>query len=55
MKCRKCNREMETDDWNVSFINDGEELWLRELFWCPACDIFEIKRTYYKKVSEEYE
>ena len=54
MKCRKCNKEMEMEEWDTAFINDGDELCLREEFWCPSCDITEIKRTYYKKIDEEY-
>ena len=53
MKCKNCNKEMELEEYYVDFINNEEEICLREEFWCSICDATAIKRTYYKKERED--
>lgn len=39
MKCKNCNKEMELEEYYTDFLNNDEELCLREEFWCPLCGI----------------
>ena len=55
MKCKNCNKEMELEEYYIDFLNNDEEICLREEFWCAQCGTPAIKRTYYKKESEEVE
>ena len=55
MKCPNCNREMELEEYYTDFLNNEEEICLREQFWCSVCGREAIKRTYYKQESEEVE
>ena len=53
MKCPNCNKEMELEEYDTDFFNNDEQICLREQFWCACCGHEAIKRTYYKKESEE--
>ena len=53
MKCKNCNKEMELEEYYTDFLNNDEEICLREQFWCAQCEATAIKDTYYKKDSEE--
>ena len=53
MKCPNCNKEMELEEYYTDFLNNDEQICLRDQFWCACCGHEAIKRTYYKKESEE--
>lgn len=53
MECKNCNKEMELEEYYTDFLNNEEEIRLREQFWCATCGHEAIKDTYYKKVREE--
>lgn len=53
MKCKNCNKEMELEEYYTDFLNNEEEIRLREHFWCAICGHEAIKDTYYKKAREE--
>lgn len=55
MKCKNCGEEMVLEEYYIDFLNNDEEICLREQFGCINCDTTAIKRTYYKKVDEEVE
>lgn len=38
MKCRRCGEEMELEEYYTTFMNNDEEIELREQFWCSNCD-----------------
>ena len=52
MKCENCDKEMELEEYETMFLNNDEDVCLRERFWCPQCDKVVIKRTYYHKTHE---
>lgn len=39
MKCKICGTEMELEEYYTTFLNNDEEIELREHFWCPKCDV----------------
>ena len=53
MKCDNCNKEMELEEYHTDFLNNEEEIRLREHFWCAICGREAIKDTYYKREREE--
>ncbi len=53
MKCKQCGEEMVLEEYYTDFLNNDEEICLREQFGCVNCNITAIKYTYYKKESEE--
>jgi len=53
MKCKNCDKEMELEEYYTDFLNNDEEICLREEFWCAKCGATAIKYTYYTKESEE--
>lgn len=53
MKCKNCNKEMELEEYYTNFLNNDEEICLREEFWCACCGATAIKYAYYTKESEE--
>lgn len=55
MKCKNCNKEMELEEYYTDFLNNEEEICLREYFWCSNCNTTAIKHTYYNKDHEEVE
>lgn len=55
MKCKQCDEEMVLEEYYTDFLNNDEEICLREQFGCVNCDTTAIKRTYYKKEREEIE
>lgn len=53
MKCKNCDEEMILEEYYTDFLNNDEEICLREYFGCVECNLVAIKRSYYKKVAEE--
>lgn len=53
MKCKQCNEEMVLEEYYTDFLNNEEEICLREQFGCVKCNATAIKRTYYKRDYEE--
>lgn len=53
MKCPNCTKEMELEEYHTDFLNNEEEIRLREHFWCVICGREAIKDTYYKRDREE--
>jgi hypothetical protein len=52
MKCPNCGQNMELEEYNTAFIDDGNQIELREQFWCSHCDTECTQVTRYRKERE---
>lgn len=52
MKCPKCGTIMELEEYTTDFINNDDEIRLREDFWCSACNQTLTRVVQYTKTKE---
>ena len=52
MKCPNCGQNMELEEYNTAFIDDGNQIELREQFWCSHCDAECTQVARYRKERE---